>query len=113
MAEWLVEGLTATISGVTTVFVVLILISIIISLLKYVERINIKTYFKKNKQEAKSTVTEFIKIASESVEKVEDDLELVAVITAVIAATMNTTSDQLHVRSIKRIHQPNKAWNRR
>ena len=35
----------------------------------------------------------------------QDDLELVAVITAVIAASMGTTSDKLQVRSLRKVQR--------
>ena len=39
----------------------------------------------------------------EVVEDVTDELELVAVITAAIAASMGTTSDRLQVRSLRKV----------
>lgn len=38
-------------------------------------------------------------------EPAQDDLELVAVITAVIAASMGTTSDKLQVRSLRKVQR--------
>ena len=101
MADWLINGLTATISGVVTVFVVLILVAAIISQLRHVNRLQFSRIFgrtpEKNTLQSRSSVVE----ATE--ERETDDLELVAVITAAIAASMNTTADKLMVRSIRRV----------
>lgn len=102
MANWLIEGLTATISGVLTVFVVLILIAFLISQLKHMDKLK-----RKNKKEeglpqnsgTSTTATSTPQIKEDKV----DDLALVAVITAALAASLNTTTDKLVVRSIRRV----------
>ena len=93
--------------GMITVFVVLILISFIISLFEYISVIQNKLTNKKSNKDlvASSTDTVLSQIEEkEEVENVEltDDLELVAVITAAIAASMGTSSDGFVVRSIRR-----------
>ncbi len=104
MADWLVEGLTATISGVLTVFLVLIFIAFLISLLKYIEKFHPEQIFR----DKKKTRVDKDKIRKQPVvvkqPKKQDDLELVAVITAAIAASLGTSTDQLVVRSIKRVN---------
>ncbi|PKM50066.1 MAG: hypothetical protein CVV02_13160 [Firmicutes bacterium HGW-Firmicutes-7] len=97
------EGVTALVLGMATVFIVLILISIIISLLKHVKFVEKSTPKTTNNVQAPVAQTNII-------EKKEDDLELVAVITAAIAASLNTTSDRLRVTSFKRVNPKNK-WN--
>lgn len=100
MAQWLIEGLTATISGVMTVFIVLILIAFLISQLKYIDKF---TFGMRKTDTARNTVKANTVIAKPQAKaKVEDDLELVAVITAALAASLNTTTDKLVVRSIRR-----------
>lgn len=98
MAQWLIQGLTATISGVLTVFIVLILIAFIISQLRYVDKL---TFWKKNTVVVRNSITANT-VISEPV-KVQDDLELIAVITAAVATSLNTTADQLIVKSIRRV----------
>ncbi|MBE5948139.1 MAG: hypothetical protein E7261_03815 [Lachnospiraceae bacterium] len=93
--------------GMITVFVVLILISFIISLFKYISVIQNKLADRKANKDlvASSTDTVLSQIEEkEEVESVEltDDLELVAVITAAIAASMGTSTDGFVVRSIRR-----------
>lgn len=117
MAQWLVEGLTATISGVLTVFLVLILIALIISSLKYTYLLSPGYWRDKKKERAikasagqgASTLT---KAQDEVLVEKQDDLELVAVITAAIASSIGTTSDRLLVKSIVRVNHTNR-WNRR
>lgn len=99
MADWLIEGLTATISGVLTVFIVLILIAFLISQLKHLNKIDV--WVNRNRQ--RNSIESTSSILVTPVEQVEDDLELVAVITAAVASSLNTTSDQLIVRSIRRV----------
>jgi len=115
MAEWLEEGLVATINGVGTVFFVLILIAIIISLFKYIDRINISSLFKPAVKKAEPVEGSQIKDLVPSTPKItgEDDAQLIAVIVAAIAASLETSSDQLQVRSLRRINPTHTLWNRR
>lgn len=87
-----------TLMGMGTVFVVLILISLIISCF------NIFPYLQKKKEEKnKVQKAESASIpAAASVENLTDDLELVAVISAAIAASTGTSTDSFVVRSINR-----------
>lgn len=93
-----------TLIGMGTVFIVLIFISFIISLLKHVNKID---GAKKQNESEKRTANQGIDNAiAQIVTKEEnemDDLELVAVITAAIAAAKGTSSDGLIVRSIRRV----------
>lgn len=85
-----------TLMGMGTVFVVLILISLIIYCF------NIFPYLE-NKKKAKKEA--FVETAAEEVvpeENLTDDLELVAVISAAIAASEGTSTDSFVVRSIHR-----------
>ena len=95
-----------TILGMGTVFAVLIFISFLISLFKYIPAI--QNAFGKKKDEKKEETKAAV---SETVEEVDetDDLELIAVISAAIAAAEETTTDGFVVRSIKR--RPSNKWN--
>lgn len=95
-----------TILGMGVVFAVLIFLAFVISLLKYIPMLLERKDSKKDK-----TAMELIIDADEEDEDVEeytDDLELVAVITAAIAAKEGTSSDGFVVRSIKR--RVNNQW---
>lgn len=100
MAQWLIEGLTATISGVLTVFLVLILIAFLISQLKYIDKLSSR---KRKAEGPRNTIEANTVFSSVLPEEEEiDDLELVAILTAAVAASLNTTADQLVVKSIRR-----------
>lgn len=93
-----------TLIGMGTVFIVLIGMSFIISLFKYIGAAGSK------KKETKKTdgATAVDNTIAQIVEKEEaamDDLELVAVITAAIAASEGTSSDGLVVRSIRKVNK--------
>lgn len=91
-----------TILGMGTVFVVLIFISFIISLFKYIPVIQEK-FSKKGKTEAAPAAPKAAPAAPAVVpEAVSDDSELIAVIAAAIAASEGTSTDGFIVRSIKR-----------
>lgn len=100
-----------TLMGMGTVFIVLIFMSFIFSLFKYINRLENKLKSKKVEvKETASNVVEQITKTEEVEEDLVDDLELVAVITAAIAASENTSADGLVVRSIKRAG--NQRWRR-
>jgi sodium pump decarboxylase gamma subunit len=104
MEPWLLEGLTALVAGMSTVFIVLILISVIISLFKYINRAQ-------NKSNEVKDAPVVIEPSVESVSN-QDELELVAVITAAIAASLNTTTDKLHIKSFRRVNS-RRSWSGR
>ena len=97
-----------TVLGMGTVFVVLIFISFIISLFKYI------SVFENRKKEQKEDTASvgvdnaIAQIVSNEEENVEDDLELIAVITAAIAASEGTSTDGLVVRSIRKVNNRRK-----
>ena len=104
-----------TLLGMGVVFTVLILISLIISCFNFIPAIEKK--FSKNKAVEKKAPTPAAAPASVPApaapveEAVTDDLELVAVITAAVAASMGSTStDGFVVRSIKR--KSSQKWKR-
>ena len=83
-----------TLMGMGTVFCVLILISLIICCFKFISKVGAP------KKEAEKTEKALPVAAAE--EELTDDLELVAVISAAIAASEGTTTDSFVVRSIHR-----------
>lgn len=95
-----------TLIGMGTVFAVLIFMSIIISLIKYIPAL----FDKSAKQEKKAPVKVEADIpAAVAEEEVLDDTELVAVIAAAIAAYEGTSTDGFVVRSVKR--RKSNRWN--
>lgn len=114
MNEVLTKAGLNTILGMGTVFSVLIFIAFCISLFKYIPMLEEKFKEKGKKKSAVSTdASETAKntmVAAPSVEtEVQDDLALIAVITAAIAASEGMATDGFVVRSIKR--KKSNKWN--
>ena len=86
-----------TIMGVGCVFVVLIFLIFVISLFKYVGKIGQKETAPKAAPAPAPAVP-----AAPVEEDLTDDLELVAVISAAIAASENTSTDSFVVRSMQK-----------
>lgn len=105
--EIITKAILNTILGMGTVFAVLIFIAFVISLFKYIPMLEEK--FKK--KSATPQVEAAPVVAPVVVEEVNvnADLDLVAVITAAIAASEGTTTDGFVVRSIKR--RKSNKWN--
>lgn len=97
-----------TVLGMGTVFCVLIFISIIIWLLKFIPAI--EQFFRGRKAKeapAQAEKEEVVQAVPEAAD-LTDDLELVAVISAAIAAAEGTSTDGFVVRSIRR--RPSNKW---
>jgi len=106
--ELMGQAFMNTVIGMGTVFCVLILISVIISLFVFIPKIQASLTGKKKKEAqpeaAKGTAENTVAQAAEE-EDVSDDLELVAVIAAAIAASEGAAStDGFVVRSIRRVN---------
>ena len=95
-----------TLIGMGTVFIVLILISLIISCFRFIPKIQAKFEKKDKTPEVKPSVSvTAAPVVEEAVEE-EDDLELVAVIAAAIAASEGAAStDGFVVRSIRKVNR--------
>lgn len=92
-----------TLLGMGTVFIVLILISVIISCFGFIPKIQAKFAKKPAREEMKSAAVDNTIAQIIEKEELSDDLELVAVIAAAIAASEGAAStDGFVVRSIKR-----------
>lgn len=108
-SEVIQTGLVTTILGIFTVFMILLLICFVIMLFSKI----VMTLEGRNKPETvKKTEVINVKPQEEEPEPVEeenliDDRELVAVITAAIAASMggNVSPDKLVVRSLNRVRK--------
>ena len=111
LSEILQKAGLNTILGMGTVFSVLIFIAFIISLFKYISVIENALKNKKAKPAAKDKAEETTAVADAAPVAAEescDDLELVAVIAAAIAAAEGTSTDSFVVRSIRR--RPSNKW---
>ena len=106
LGERMQSALFNAVIGISSVFVVLILISFIIYLFKYIPKI--QEIFTKGDKNSASAVLEKTIAQIEEKEEFVDDTELVAVIMAAICATTGKTSDSFVVRSIKKADRKKK-----
>ncbi len=108
LGETLTKAALNTLMGISTVILVLAFLSIVISLFKYINRA--QNRLSKAKAEKKEGVDSAVLqiLEKEETEDVEDDTELVAVITAAIASVEQTSADGFVVRSIRKV--PNSKW---
>lgn len=106
MSEILTKSGLNTLLGMGTVFSVLIFISIIISLFSFIPKL--EAAFRKPKEEPQAAPAAAVPAPEETVEPETDDLELIAVISAAIAACEGTGTDGFIVRSIRR--RPSNKW---
>lgn len=102
------KALMNTLIGMGTVFLVLIFISFIISLFKYINQTDAKRTVAAEPVPSLIPAAPSVEETEEAEEELVDDTELVAVITAAIAAYAGTSSEGFQVRSIKRAAKS--AW---
>ncbi len=101
------EGIVVTIMGMLIVFAVLILLWIILEIMRLIfYRANKKSSNDKAKKDNIS-----IKPMDNKEETKEDEDELIAVLTAAIAASLNQSTYNLKIKSFRRIKQVSSAWN--
>ena len=93
-----------TIMGVSIVFFVLVSLSFLIYLFRFISIIEDKLTKKKTQEPVKEEKVQGTLPAEEETNLV-DDLELIAVITAAIAASEGRDPGQYIVRSIKKVHR--------
>ena len=106
IGEILTKAGLNTLLGMGTVFAVLIFLALVISMMKYIPVILDKLT---KKEAAPVAAPAPVAEAPVAEENVADDLELIAVITAAIAAQEGTSTDGFVVRSIRR--RPSNNWN--
>jgi len=96
------EGLTYTVMGISIVFLVLIIIMLVIKAM---------AFFSVEKKAPVKTEEKTAENLTEAVQPEKtDDTELIAVITAAIAASLGTNSNGLVIRSYKKVSDG--AWNK-
>ncbi len=108
LQEALLEGLRVTAIGLIIVFAVLIILMAVLVLMK-------KVFYKEPGKVVKAEVAAPVAVEPEPVpvkNTPADDGELIAVLTAAIAASLNTSTYNLQIKSYRRIGQNAPAWNR-
>ncbi len=108
LGEILTKAGLNTVLGMGTVFIVLIFISFIISLFKYIPAIEEKFKKKKAPETTSAAAPAPAAVSAEEI-NASDDSELTAAIAAAIAAYEGTSTDGFVVRSIKR--RKSNKWN--
>ena len=101
MGETLQRAGLNTLMGVGIVFCVLLFLCFLISMFKFVSKLSGED--KKEQKKAPAPAAPVVTAAAPAEET--DDLELVAVIAAAIAAAENTSTDRFVVRSIKKVNK--------
>ena len=98
-------GLTA-VTGMSIVFGVLVVLMIVLYLFKLI-------FYKNPKKTAKPVeeVKETPVVETKEEDDVDDD-ELIAVLTAAVAASLNTSTYNLNIKSYRRINDARPAWNK-
>lgn len=110
LADRLNDAGINTIICIAVVFAVLIFISLIISLFKYINKAETAIAARKSRKEAEKNIAEqaidntISQITAKEEEEL-NDLELVAVIAAAIAAATGTSTDDFVVRSIRKVRR--------
>lgn len=104
--EVLIDGLITTVIGMGTVFFVLILLYLILLGMRFI-------FY--NKQCSAENIKD-TKIQQEEINDGDDIIEydeeqLISVLTAAVAASLNTSTYNLKIKSYKRIGQHSPVWN--
>lgn len=102
--EYLSQGLPIAIIGYVMVFVVLGILWLALELM----RIVLSPKKKAKPVEAKTQAVEAD--VSPTIVDEADESELVAILTAAVAASLNTSTYNLKIKSFKRIDTKNNAW---
>ncbi len=99
-----VEGLPIAGIGFLIVFFVLAIIWGVLELMKFIAQVG-------TKKNNKADVTENTVMPVNNTDDDVDEEELVAVLTAAIAASLNTSTYNLKIKSFRRIGNASPAWN--
>ena len=105
IGDALYAGGSVALQGMAIVFGVLILLMLILMLMKVV--------FYKDTSKQKKMEVPVHSVPEKEEEKQEiDDEELIAVLTAAVAASLNTSTYNLKIKSYRRVGNSASAWNR-
>lgn len=117
LSEALAMGGETTVIGLSIVFGVLVILMIVLMLFKVIFYKDPKKQ-KKSADNAKTEAIESVPAAVEAASAVSgasDEIpedELVAVLTAAVAASLNTSTYNLRIKSYRRVDGRQNAWNR-
>ena len=100
--QYMSQGLPIAIIGYCMVFVVLAILWGVIELMRI--------FLTSNKSDAKVKEIKTEAPVQAAVEEEVDETELIAVLTAAVAASMNTSTYNLKIKSFKRVDTNNNVW---
>lgn len=108
LGEALAMGGETTVIGLSIVFSVLIILMLVLMLFKVI------FYKKPSKSSAKTVKPEPKPIAASPAKTDEDadESEIIAILTAAVAASLNTSTYNLQIKSYRRTDNKMPAWNR-
>lgn len=102
LQEALTTGGETTALGLCIVFAVLAILMLVLMLME-------KIFYKKDKP---SEVTVAAAVVEAAAAKPADDAELIAVLTAAVAASLNTSTYNLKIKSYRRVDANTPTWRR-
>lgn len=106
LGEALKMGGETTVIGLSIVFSVLIILMIVLMLFKVI-------FYKDPSKSKKAEVKTEVKAATAATASPDmDETELIAVLTAAVAASLNTSTYNLQIKSYRRTDNKMPAWNK-
>ena len=107
LSEALSVGAQTTVIGLLIVFSVLIILMLVLYAMKYIFASKIKQAETVQKAEPQNVQAPAAVVSDDA-----DDEELIAVLTAAVAASLNTSTYNLKIKSYRRVGNNAPAWNR-
>lgn len=104
LSEAFAMGGETTVIGLAIVFSVLIILMLVLMLFKVI------FYRQPKKQQVKSAPAQASPV--KTVKEETDEEELVAILTAAVAASLNTSTYNLKIKSYRRVDNKMPAWNK-
>ena len=109
-SEQLTEMLVICAQGILTVFAILIILWGVIVIMHKCLMLSERKAKKQEKAAVPQPAAESVAAPAPAVSETDDD-ELIAVLTAAVAASLNTSTYNLRIKSFRRIVQNAPAWN--
>ena len=107
LSEALSIGVQTTVIGLLIVFAVLVILMLVLYAMKYIFASKTKQAETVQKAEPQKVQAPTAVVSDDA-----DDEELIAVLTAAVAASLNTSTYNLKIKSYRRVGNNAPAWNR-
>ena len=105
LAEALAEGIQVTIIGLVIVFSVLVILMLVMMAMK-------KVFYKEDAPKAQTPAAPAPAPQKVSEPEPAEDPNLIAVLAAAVAASLNTSTYNLNIKSYRRIENNSPAWSK-